>query len=126
MDPAQGARVRASLGAHCNTIFLPDTALVFALNVCALRGQKLDIILPEQNNLPFVQWAMRAHLWQVLEHGCRVWLNSGPLDHSKLLVIDGAWALLGSANCDARSLRLNFEFDVECSTPSWADNWKLL
>jgi cardiolipin synthase len=57
---------------------------------------------------------MHAHLWQVLEHGCRVWLNPGPFDHSKLLVVDGAWALLGSANWDARSLRLNFEFDIEC------------
>jgi cardiolipin synthase len=94
--------------------FLPDTALVFALNVCALRGLEVDIILPERNNLPFVQWAMHAHLWQVLEHGCRVWLNPGPFDHSKLLVVDGAWALLGSANWDARSLRLNFEFDIEC------------
>jgi cardiolipin synthase A/B len=94
--------------------FLPDAALVFALNVCALRGLEVDIILPERNNLPFVQWAMHAHLWQVLEHGCRVWLNLGPFDHSKLLVVDGAWALLGSANWDARSLRLNFEFDIEC------------
>jgi len=35
-------------------------------------------------------------------------------DHSKLLVVDGAWTLIGSANWDARSLRLNFEMNIEC------------
>jgi cardiolipin synthase len=41
-------------------------------------------------------------------------MRPGPFDHSKLLVVDGAWTLLGSANWDARSLRLNFEVNVEC------------
>jgi cardiolipin synthase len=52
--------------------------------------------------------------WQVLEHGCRIWLTPPPFDHSKLMVVDGAWVLLGSANWDARSLRLNFEYNLEC------------
>ena len=38
----------------------------------------------------------------------------GPFDHSKLMLVDGTWCLLGSANWDARSLRLNFEYNVEC------------
>ena len=37
-----------------------------------------------------------------------------PFDHTKLLVVDDEWCLIGSANWDARSLRLNFEFNVEC------------
>ena len=53
-------------------------------------------------------------LWQVLAGGCRVWLTPAPFDHAKLIVIDGAWTFLGSANLDPRSLRLNFEFNVEC------------
>ncbi|MGK0189926.1 MAG: cardiolipin synthase [Verrucomicrobiales bacterium] len=57
---------------------------------------------------------MDATLWQVLERGCRVWLSPGTFDHSKLLLVDGLWALFGSANWDPRSLRLNFEFNVEC------------
>jgi cardiolipin synthase len=52
-------------------------------------------------------------LWQVLERGCRVWLSPPPFDHSKLMVVDGTWALVGSANWDPRSLRLNFEFSLE-------------
>ena len=53
-------------------------------------------------------------LCQVLEYGCRVWLSPPPFDHSKLMVVDGCWSLIGSGNWDARSLRLNFEFNVEC------------
>ena len=51
--------------------------------------------------------------WQVLEHGSRLWLTPPPFDHSKLMIVDGHWVLLGSANWDARSLRLNFELSVE-------------
>lgn len=94
--------------------FLPDPGLVAALNVAALRGVEVDLLLPARNNLRLVQWASTGLLPQVLEHGCRVWLVSPPFDHSKLMVVDGAWVLLGSANWDPRSLRLNFEFDVEC------------
>ena len=94
--------------------FLPDIALISALNLAALRGARVDIILPARNNLPFVHWASRALWWQVLERGCRVWLTPPPFDHSKLMIVDGHWVLLGSANWDARSLRLNFELNVEC------------
>jgi cardiolipin synthase len=94
--------------------FLPDQALVSALNLAALRGVQVDIILPARSNLPFLRWASRAMWWQVLEHGCRIWLTPPPFDHSKLMLVDGCWVLLGSANWDPRSLRLNFEFNVEC------------
>jgi cardiolipin synthase len=93
--------------------FLPDTPLITALNLAALRGVKVDIIMPAENNLPFVHWASRSMWWQVLKRGCRIWLTPPPFDHSKLMIVDGHWVLLGSANWDARSLRLNFEMNVE-------------
>jgi cardiolipin synthase len=94
--------------------FIPDGSLITALNAAALRGVDVDIVLPEQSDLPHVRWAAFGQLWQVLDHGCEVYLRPGPFDHSKLMVVDGAYVLLGSANWDARSLRLNFELDVEC------------
>jgi cardiolipin synthase len=94
--------------------FLPDPALITALNLAALRGVRVDIVLPAKSNLPFVHWASRAMWWQVLERGCRIWLTPPPFDHSKLMIVDGHWVLLGSANWDTRSLRLNFELNVEC------------
>jgi len=94
--------------------FLPDRAIIAALNVAAMRGVRVDIVLPAESNLPFVQWASRAMWWQVLEHGCHLWLTPPPFDHSKIMLVDGCWALVGSANWDSRSLRLNFEFNLEC------------
>lgn len=94
--------------------FLPDSAMITALNLAALRGVRVDILLPSRNNLPVVHWASRSMWWQVLERGCHVWLTPPPFDHSKLMIVDAHWVLIGSANWDARSLRLNFELNIEC------------
>jgi len=93
--------------------FIPDSGLISDLNAAALRGVQVDIVLPATSDLPHVQWAAFGQLWQVLER-CRVWMSPGPFDHSKLMVVDGAWTLFGSVNWDARSLRLNFELNAEC------------
>jgi cardiolipin synthase len=94
--------------------FIPDGSLITALDAAAMRGVEVDILLPQVSDLPHVHWAAFGQLWQVLQRGCRVWTSPPPFDHSKLMVVDGAWTLLGSANWDARSLRLNFELNVEC------------
>jgi cardiolipin synthase A/B len=100
--------------------FLPNAGLIAALNLAAMRGVQVDILLPQKNNLKLVQWASSAILWQVLERGCRVWLTPPPFDHTKLMVVDDAWTLFGSSNWDPRSLRLNFEFNLECYDPELA------
>jgi cardiolipin synthase len=110
-----GALACAKHSVHIVTpYFLPDSAMISALNLAAMRGVTVDIILPSQSNLPYVHWATFAILWQVLQRGCRVWLTPPPFDHSKMMLVDSCWCLLGSANWDPRSLRLNFEFNVEC------------
>lgn len=93
--------------------FLPDDALITALNIAAMRGVTVDIFVPERGNLRFVQWAATSQYWQVLEHGCRLWLTPPPFDHTKIMLVDEEWALVGSTNWDPRSLRLNFELNVE-------------
>ncbi len=95
--------------------FLPDSPLVYALNTAALSGLDVDIVIPENGNLKLVNWAMWGQIKQVLGHGCRVWLSPEvPFDHTKLMVVDNYWVFFGSTNWDPRSLRLNFEFNVEC------------
>jgi cardiolipin synthase len=93
--------------------FVPDQAMIAALSTAALRGVQIDVLTPAESDHPMVQWAARAHYWQVLEHGARIFERPGPFDHSKLMLVDDSWCCLGSANWDARSLRLNFEFNVE-------------
>jgi len=93
--------------------FLPDQILLGALNTAARRGITVDIVIPGRNNLRLVNYAMTSQLDQVIRAGCRVWRARGNFDHSKLLTIDGAWSFIGSSNLDPRSLRLNFELDME-------------
>lgn len=106
--------------------FLPDPPIITALNLAAMRGVEVDLVLPAKTNLPFVNWASRTLWWQVLERGCRVWITPPPFDHSKIMIVDGAWSLLGSANWDPRSLRLNFEFNLECYGDTLAESLDLL
>lgn len=94
--------------------FLPDSALITALDVAAMRGVSVEIVLPEKNNQILVQWASNARLWQLVNRGCEIYMSPAPFDHSKIMVVDGVWSLIGSANWDPRSLRLNFEFNLEC------------
>jgi len=94
--------------------FIPEAALMQALAVAGLRGITVEIVLPEFNNIRLAHWAAVAQLWQLLDKRCRVFLSPLPFDHSKILVVDRCWSLIGSTNWDPRSLRLNFEFNLEC------------
>jgi cardiolipin synthase len=94
--------------------FLPDSEVLRALHVAALRGVDVEIVLPGRSNVPLMDWAMTPQLPELIEKGCRIYFASPPFDHSKLFVVDGNWSLIGSTNWDARSLRLNFEYNLEC------------
>ncbi len=100
--------------------FIPDQTLIAGLGLAAMRGVSVQIVLPEVGNLRVVQWASTAQLWQVLATGCEVYLSPPPFDHSKLMVVDDEWTFVGSANWDARSLHLNFEYNIECYDRSLA------
>jgi cardiolipin synthase A/B len=94
--------------------FIPDPTVATALEVTALRGVRVDVLVPERSNLPIVPWAMWSHFEPLVKKGVRILLTPPPFDHSKLMVVDDRWSLFGSANWDARSLVLHFEMNVEC------------
>jgi len=94
--------------------FLPDVGLLSALKTAALRGVQVDLMLPRRGNLRLVEWASNPLHAELVERGCRIWLTPPPFNHSKLMLVDGCWVLFGSGNWDPRSLRLNFEFNLEC------------
>lgn len=101
--------------------FLPSHALVAALRSAAHRGVDVRVILPEKNNLIYVHWAQFRILPVLLDAGVRVWLQPAPFAHSKLLAVDGHYSQIGSANLDGRSLRLNFELNMEVFGASFHD-----
>jgi cardiolipin synthase A/B len=93
--------------------FLPDERVITALSLAAYRGVEVDLVIPEHSNHPTVDWGSRVQMTPLLAAGCRVWTYPAPFNHSKLMSVDGLWALVGSANWDVRSFRLNFELDLE-------------
>ena len=101
--------------------FLPEDRLVTALGLAAARGIQVDVVIPERSNQRLVDWATRANAGPLLEAGVRVWRNRPPFEHSKLMVVDGLWSMVGSANWDMRSLRLNFELNLEIYDTGLAD-----
>lgn len=92
--------------------FIPDRPMVTALITAALRGVDVTLILPQRNNLPFVAWASRASYWELIKNGISILEQPPPFAHTKLFLVDDLWSLIGSANLDTRSFRLNFELNL--------------
>ena len=93
--------------------FLPSRELLAAMKSACLRGVDLTVVLPGENNLPFVHWASSNVLWELLHWDVRVLYQAPPFAHTKLFLVDDEYVQIGSANIDPRSLRLNFELSVE-------------
>ena len=93
--------------------FLPPETMQSALSTAALRGVRVEVLLPSRTYPPVVGWAARHGLDALLAHGVHVHEQPPPFDHTKLLLVDDYYALVGSTNLDPRSLKLNFELCVE-------------
>jgi cardiolipin synthase A/B len=93
--------------------FLPDERLITALSLAAMRGVVVDLVIPEKGNHVLVDWASQANIGPLLSDGVRIWRSPPPFHHTKMMVVDGAWCLIGSCNWDVRSFRLNFELCLE-------------
>lgn len=100
--------------------FLPPADIISALGVAALRGVHIEILVPDPTNSLLVQWSSVDYLLRVQELGCKIWAGKGPFNHTKMMIVDGCWSLFGSSNWDPRSLRLNFEFNLECHSETLA------
>lgn len=93
--------------------FVPTPELSSALTAAALRGVEVSLLLPERSNHWWLDAATRRWLAQLSEVPLQVWRRPSPFAHSKLFLVDDYYAIVGSANLDYRSLRLNFELMLE-------------
>lgn len=118
MGAVSAARRRVTI---MTPYFLPSRELSGAIQAAALRGVEVEVVLPSKNNLPYVHWATRNTLWELLQLGIRVFMQPPPFVHSKLFIIDDHYCHIGSANIDPRSLRLNFEIVVEVFDRAFAE-----
>lgn len=88
--------------------FVPNEPLLLALATTALRGVDVQILVPERSDSRLVTAAARSYYEELLRVGVRIHEYCGRMLHAKTLVVDDI-ALVGTANMDNRSLRLNFE-----------------
>lgn len=93
--------------------FIPDGRFTTELCLAAVRGIEVNILVPRESNHRITDYARDACLPLLIEAGCHIWLGKPPFNHSKLMVVDQKWSFVGSSNLDRRSLRLNFEINVE-------------
>ncbi|WP_303979809.1 cardiolipin synthase [Dongia mobilis] len=100
--------------------FLPEDHLITALSLAAMRGVAVEVVVPADSDHAFIDWATRAHVEPFLQAGGHIWRAPKPFEHSKLFTIDGNWSLVGSANWDVRSMRLNFEINIEIYDSTFA------
>jgi cardiolipin synthase A/B len=89
--------------------FIPEPALLQALVSSSLRGVDVRIIVPAISDVGIVRAAARSYYPALLRGGVRVFEYQPCMLHSKTLVVDGRWGMVGSANTDIRSFRLNWE-----------------
>ncbi|MGO8992762.1 MAG: cardiolipin synthase [Polyangiaceae bacterium] len=89
--------------------FVPDQAITVAMELAAMRGVDVRIVLPAHSNHAVTFHAGRSFYEPLLEAGVRVYEYVPGMVHAKTMVVDGAVSLVGSANMDLRSFRLNFE-----------------
>ncbi len=106
--------------------FVPPPDILRALRSAALRGIDVRLIVPQKNNHIYAGFAGRALYADLLEAGVRIVERRPPFMHAKALVVDGRFALVGTANLDIRSLQLNYETMVAAYSPPLADALKTL
>jgi cardiolipin synthase len=92
-----------------------------ALRLAAAGGVDVRVVVPGRLDHRLLQWAAQIEQEVALDAGARIWLSPPPFDHAKLMTVDGGWSLIGSGNWDMRSLRLNFEYVVECYDRDFAE-----
>ena len=93
-----------------NAYFVPDDDFRAMLIEAAARGVDVRVLAPSKDtDVPVVRHAARAHYDELLAGGVRIWEYQPTMMHSKTIVVDGVWSLVGTMNFDNRSLALNDE-----------------
>lgn len=92
--------------------FVPDEPVLEALKLSALSGVDVRIIIPGNPDHVFMKWAASAYIGDLIEAGAKVYTYQNGFIHAKTIVVDGIVSTIGSANCDIRSFKLNFEVNA--------------
>ena len=97
--------------------FVPDDTVLTALELAASRGVDVRLLISATSDHPWLVTVGRSYYSELLAAGVRLFEYSAGLHHAKVALVDDHWAMVGSANLDYRSLRLNFELNLLFHSP---------
>lgn len=89
--------------------FVPTSAALLALSSAALRGVDVRVLVPERSDSALVTAAARSYFDELMGRGVKIYEYRSRMLHSKTLVVDTAIGIIGTANFDMRSFKLNYE-----------------
>ena len=89
--------------------FVPDEPVLLALTTAALRGVDVQLLVPRKGDSALVTAAARSYFEELLAVGVKIFEYGPPMLHAKTMVVDDELTIVGTANMDNRSFRLNFE-----------------
>ena len=92
--------------------FIPGPRVIRSLLRAAGRGVRVRLLLPHKSDVPLVRLVSRTYYTQLLKNGVEIFELDSAVLHAKVLLIDGNWVMVGSANMDPRSFNRNYELNV--------------
>ena len=93
--------------------FMPDARVLWSLVMAARRGVEVGLVTPAETDHALALHAGRSTFGTLLRSGVHIRERLGTMLHSKTVVVDGEWSILGSANMDIRSFRVNHEISLD-------------
>ncbi|MCL1804560.1 MAG: phospholipase D-like domain-containing protein [Clostridiales bacterium] len=89
--------------------FIPNQSILNALKTASLAGVEINLLVPRNPDKQMVYMAAMTYIEELMDDGVKVWLYGKGFLHSKIVTVDDAIAVVGTANMDERSFTLNFE-----------------
>ncbi len=100
--------------------FGPNEPLLTALQLAAARGVDVRMLVAGKSDHPLLVNVGRSYYEELLQYGVKIYEYETGINHAKVALIDEEWLMVGSANLDARSMRLNFELNALVRDPATA------
>lgn len=91
---------------------MPTDDIVTALKTSALGGIDVRIIVPGLSDAITPKWGTNSYIEELLEAGVKIYFYKAGFTHSKVIIADGVFSSVGTANLDFRSLETNFEVNA--------------
>jgi len=99
--------------------FIPGPRVIRSLLRAVGRGVQVRLLLPHKSDVPLVRLVSRTCYAQLLRSGIEIFELDSAVLHAKVLLIDGSWTMVGSANLDQRSFHRNYELNVVVDSPDF-------